>query len=115
MMISTRLRWLGMLFLILAGSLLVWGQTLLKPYLTGWAFIVYWLACFLFTGLAMLVALIDLRMVRKQIEQKHRQMWHHTMTDSDESSSAGSQTRRQSSETAGENRDADPNKPEDAE
>ena len=65
-----RRRWFGAFYLALAGLLLIWGQTLLRPYLRGWAFLVYWLACFIFTTLAMIVAWLDLRAVRQQLRQQ---------------------------------------------
>ncbi|PYM10190.1 MAG: hypothetical protein DME18_16775, partial [Verrucomicrobia bacterium] len=57
---DARRRWFGVFFLIIAVGMLVWGQTFLKPYLEGLGFIVYWLACMGFTGLAMLSALLDI-------------------------------------------------------
>ena len=56
-----------MFYLLVAGALLVWGQTVLEPYLgRGLVFIAYWLVCFLFTGLAVLMALLDLWIVRRR-------------------------------------------------
>jgi hypothetical protein len=61
---DARRRWFGLLFLILAGGMLIWGLTLLDRHLVGWGFVVYWLVCLLFTLAAMMVALIDWRAVR---------------------------------------------------
>lgn len=81
MLINTRLRWLGALFLIVAASMLIWGQTVLKPYLAGMGYVVYWLFCFGFTGLAMLIALLDMRAVRRQLREQHLHMIQRTLTD----------------------------------
>ena len=69
-----RRRRYGVLFLVLAAGLLIGGQTLLKLRLTGWAFVFYWGACFLFTGLAMLTALLDARAVRRDVEEEHHHL-----------------------------------------
>jgi hypothetical protein len=59
------LRRLGLLFLAAAMLMLLFGQTLLEPHLgRGLLFIIYWLICFGFTILAMLVAVLDIWVVR---------------------------------------------------
>jgi hypothetical protein len=73
-----RRRWFGMLFLILALGLLIWGQTLLKPHLRGWWFILYWLICFALTGLAFLVALLDLLIMRHRAREERRRLLRET-------------------------------------
>jgi hypothetical protein len=69
-----RRRRYGAFFLVLAAGLLIGGQTLLKSRLTGWVFVFYWGACFLFTGLAMLAALLDVRAVRRDVEEEHHHL-----------------------------------------
>jgi hypothetical protein len=71
---DTRRRRCGVFFLVMAAGLLIGGQTLLKGRLTGWAFVFYWGACFWFTGLAMLIALLDVRAVRRDVEEEHRHL-----------------------------------------
>jgi len=73
-MINSRLRWFGTFFLVVAAGLLIWGQTLLSPYLTGIWYLVYWLVCLIFTALAMITALLDMRAVRSRIREQHRQI-----------------------------------------
>jgi len=58
-------RWFGLLFLILAGGMLIWGLTLLRSQLHRWGFIIYWTVCFVFTALAILTALLDLVAFRR--------------------------------------------------
>ncbi|MBI4323939.1 MAG: hypothetical protein HY674_01610 [Chloroflexi bacterium] len=71
-------RWFGTFFLILAGALLIWGQTLLKPHLKGISFVIYWLVCFGFTGLAVLTAMIDLWIMRRRTREQHRDLFRRT-------------------------------------
>jgi len=72
---DARRRWFGVFFLIIAVGMLVWGQTFLKPYLEGLGFIVYWLACMGFTGLAMLSALLDIWAVRRRTRDQQRDLF----------------------------------------
>jgi len=54
-------------FLALAlGLLLIVGETLEARRLAGLTFLIYWLGCFLFTGLAILVAILDLAVTRRR-------------------------------------------------
>ena len=69
-----RRRWFGLLYLLLAGGMLIWGLTLLHPHLDGWLFILYWLTCFAFTFLAILVALLDLWIVRIRSRQQQNHL-----------------------------------------
>ena len=65
-------RWFGLLFLILAGGMLIWGLTLLRSQLHRWGFIIYWTVCFVFTALAVLTALLDLIAVRRAALRERR-------------------------------------------
>ncbi len=78
---DARRRWFGALFLALASGMLVWGQTVLKSYLAGWWFLMYWLVCFMFTGLAMLVALLDIWVVRRRIRETQTNIWLNSMKE----------------------------------
>jgi hypothetical protein len=71
---STRRRWLGVIFLACAACLLICGLTILAARLRGLAFLVYWLICLLFTALAALVALADLRATARQARQEQRDL-----------------------------------------
>ena len=54
--------------------MLIWGQTILKPYLEGIGFVLYWLACLAFTGLALVTALLDIWAVRRRTREQHRDL-----------------------------------------
>ena len=69
-----RRRWFGVFFLLIAAGMLIWGQTILKPYLLGMGFVLYWLACLAFTGLALVTALLDIWAVRRRTRQQQRDL-----------------------------------------
>ena len=71
---DVRRRWFGVFFLLIAAGMLIWGQTLLKPYLQGIGFVLYWLACMAFTGLALLTALLDIWAVRRRTREQQRDL-----------------------------------------
>jgi hypothetical protein len=69
-LIDSRWRWFGLLFLLLAFGMVVWGQTWLQPHLRGLGFVVYWLVCLGWTLLALITALVDAQAIRRQLRQK---------------------------------------------
>jgi hypothetical protein len=69
-----RRRWFGAVALLAAGAMLVAGETVLKERMAPVAFLVYWLACFVFTGLAIIIAFRDARAVREQTRQEQRDL-----------------------------------------
>ena len=71
---DARRRWLGLVFLLIAGGMLTWGLTVLSGALKGLTFILYWLTCFAFTGLALLTALLDLVIVRHRQREEQRDL-----------------------------------------
>jgi membrane protein implicated in regulation of membrane protease activity len=71
---DVRRRWFGVFFLLIAAGMLIWGQTILKPYLVGIGFVLYWLACMAFTGLALLTALLDIWAVRRRTREQHQDL-----------------------------------------
>ncbi len=71
---DVRRHWFGAFFLLIAAGMLIWGQTILKPYLEGIGFVLYWLACLAFTGLALVTALLDIRAVRRRTREQHRDL-----------------------------------------
>ena len=66
--LDARRRWFGAFFLILSLGLLIWGTTLLSDYLVKrpMLFVAYWGMCALFTGLALINALLDMIIMRKR-------------------------------------------------
>ena len=80
---DARRRWFGMFFLIVSTGMLIWGQTFLKPYLEGIGFVIYWLTCMAFTGLAMLTALLDIWAVRRRTRDRQRELLQHIFDDAE--------------------------------
>ena len=71
---DARRRWFGVFFLLIAAGMLIWGQTILKPYLEGLGFVLYWLACMAFTALALFTALLDIWAVRRRTREQQRDL-----------------------------------------
>ena len=74
-------RWLGAFCLAVASGLLIWGQTVLKPILEGWPFILYWFLCFAFTFAAICIALLDARAVRQRTRREQQELIHRTLDE----------------------------------
>ena len=78
---TVRRRWLGVGFLLGALLMLVAGQTILREQLRDFGFVVYWLACFGLTGLAVAVALLDARENRRRLRDQRRELLQSTLKD----------------------------------
>ena len=74
-------RWLGAFFLAVAFAMLIWGETVLKPFLRGIPFLLYWLGCFAFTCSAIVIALLDVRAVRRRIQAEQRDLIERTLNE----------------------------------
>jgi hypothetical protein len=74
-------RWLGAFCLTVAAGMLIWGQTLLKPLLKGWMFIVYWTLCFVFTFGAIVIAIMDIRALRRRTRQEQKELLERTLAE----------------------------------
>ena len=74
-------RWLGAFCLAVAFGLLVWGETVLKPILTGVLFLIYWVGCFVFTIGAIVFALLDVRAVRRRTQAERRELLERSFQD----------------------------------
>ena len=72
-------RMIGICLLSLAAGMLVWGLSVLRTRLEGIAFVFYWLSCAVFTLLAMIVALLDLRATRLRAQREHRALMNQTL------------------------------------
>jgi hypothetical protein len=76
---TVRRRWLGALSLLAALALLICGETVLKGRLRDVAFILYWLVCFVLTGIAIVVAFLDVRTLQHRVRQEHRDLLETTL------------------------------------
>jgi len=77
--VQRRRRWFGVLFLIIAGAMLIWGLTFLKPLLVGISFVVYWLVCLVMTLAAFVVGYADLRAVRREQRRQLNELMKSTL------------------------------------
>jgi membrane protein implicated in regulation of membrane protease activity len=76
---AARRRWFGALVLIAALGMLIGGETVLKGKLGGVGFMFYWLACLAFTCLAIAIAVLDARALRRQIRQSQHELFDTTL------------------------------------
>jgi hypothetical protein len=72
---SARRRWFGGLVLLAAAAMLVCGETGLKGKLGMLAFLAYWLVCLALTGLAMMIAFLDVRALQRRIRREQRDLF----------------------------------------
>ena len=71
----------GLVFLIIAVVMLILGTTVLRNSLGKAPFLFYWMGCFLFTGLAILFAFLDVAGVQRQARQQQRELLEKTITE----------------------------------
>jgi len=76
---DVRRRWLGAVFLVAALGMLIAGQTVLLDRLGPVAFIFFWLGCFAFTVLALLVAILDFSAVRRRTRKEQVELFESTL------------------------------------
>jgi membrane protein implicated in regulation of membrane protease activity len=76
---TARRRLLGTLVLLAALGMLIGGETILKEKLHNLVFIIYWLVCFCCTGLAILVAMLDARALRRRTHQEQHELFEATL------------------------------------
>jgi hypothetical protein len=76
-----RRRALGAFFLVASLVMLIAGETVLSDRLRlhPLAFLVFWMSCFVLVGLAFLMALLDLAVVRRRTHEQQRQLLESAM------------------------------------
>jgi hypothetical protein len=78
---TARRRWFGALVLLAALGMLLGGETVLKGKLGGLGFMFYWLVCFALTGLAIVIALLDVRALQRQTRQEEQDLFETTLKE----------------------------------
>jgi len=73
--------------------MLVAGETGLRNRLHGLGFVLFWLVCFLFTCLAMLVAFWDVAVTRRRVREEQREFLEDTLREIGHRKQAQSPTR----------------------
>jgi hypothetical protein len=77
----TRRRRFGVICIAVAIAMLIAGETVLKAKLSGVPLLCYWLACFVFTMLAVGVALLDAARVRQELRDEQRALVEDTLQE----------------------------------
>jgi uncharacterized membrane protein len=67
--------------LIVSAVMLISGETLLRGHLGEIGFLFFWMACFGFTMLAMLMALLDLSSVQRRARKQQRELLEGTLEE----------------------------------
>jgi membrane protein implicated in regulation of membrane protease activity len=78
---TARRRWFGAIVLVVALAMLICGETVLKENLRKLTFICYWLVCFGFTSLAIVVAFLDARALQRRTSQEQRDLFEVTLKE----------------------------------
>jgi hypothetical protein len=76
---TARRRWFGGVVLLAALAMVVGGETVLRDRLSPLATLIYWLLCMVFTGLAVVVALLDVRALQRRTQQEQRALFEATL------------------------------------
>jgi hypothetical protein len=72
-------RWATGVFLGLACLMLLLGLTVFSRHLQKISFLIYWLVCFLFTGLAAILALVDMVIIRQKSRDEQSDLIESTL------------------------------------
>ncbi|MDW7979302.1 MAG: hypothetical protein RMH97_01885 [Verrucomicrobiales bacterium] len=76
---NRRLRRPSLILLCISVGMLASGMTVLKPHLTGWAFAMYWSFCLIITGAVIIVAMFELRAIRRDARRAHHALIINTL------------------------------------
>jgi biotin transporter BioY len=76
-----RRRWLGASFLAASLLMLIAGETILKTRLSqsAWQTLVYWMLCFLAVICAIIIAVLDMAVVRRRTREEQRGLFSETL------------------------------------
>jgi 4-hydroxybenzoate polyprenyltransferase len=78
---TLRRRWFGAVVLMAALGMLICGETVLKGKLRDLTFIAYWMICFALTGMAIVVAFVDARALRRHTRKEQRDLFETTLKE----------------------------------
>lgn len=76
---TVRRRWLGAVVLLIALLMLILGETALQSRLHDFVFLAYWFICFALTVTAIVVAMLDARVMRQQTREAARDLLQDTL------------------------------------
>ena len=99
---TARRRWFGAIVLGVALLMLIIGETTLKGKMGDFAFLGYWLVCFVLTGIAIVVAFRDVKAVQNEVRSEQRTLLESTLKDIEsEARNRRDRTKRNGSERRG--------------
>jgi hypothetical protein len=78
---TARRRWFGAIVLGVALLMLILGETVLKGKMSDVAFVLYWLFCFVLTGLAIVIAFRDVKAVHNEVRSEQRTLLESTLKE----------------------------------
>ena len=78
---TLRRRWFGAIILMAALGMLICGETVLKQKLRDLTFIAYWMICLALTGMALVVAFVDARALRRDTRKEQRDLFENTLKE----------------------------------
>src|SRR6185437_7212717 len=71
----------GLVFLIIAVVMLILAETVLRSSLQKVPFLIYWMVCFVFTGLAIVFAFLDVAGVQRTAREQQRELLEKTINE----------------------------------
>lgn len=78
---TRRRRWIGGVSLGLAVVMVVAGERLVRGRISRGLELLYWLVCFVLTGVAIVVAMLDFRALKARIMSEHRDLVEKTLKE----------------------------------
>jgi TRAP-type uncharacterized transport system fused permease subunit len=74
-----RRRVIGTVLVLMSIAMVICGQTVMRERLSPSAFLVYWLICFVFTSIAIVIAFRDAREMQQKVQREHRALLDETL------------------------------------
>jgi hypothetical protein len=81
---SRTVRWVAGVSLLLATVMLILGMTILSGRLKHYDFLIYWTICFGLTGLAAVMAALDLLVIKRESREAQRDLIQEALNEVEE-------------------------------
>jgi hypothetical protein len=76
---NVRRRWFGAIAVLAALAMVIGGETVLRDRLGPFATLIYWLVCLILTGVAVMMAFLDVRALGQRTRQEQRALFEATL------------------------------------
>jgi hypothetical protein len=76
---NARRRWFGAIAVLAALAMVICGETVLRDRLDPFATLIYWLVCMILTGVAVMMAFLDVRALGQRTRQEQRALFEATL------------------------------------